>query len=673
MRKAIIVCAAIALVTGVGTLFAWKIVSSRSGEDKTRPGNYTLAAVTDGTDFGTDATANTAEDQPAAVTTPPTDNQPVTVAEKPDDEDQPIAVAIKPVDDQPVAVTAPPESDQPAAVTTKPAVTEVEAVSVAVEEEPAAEVVEAPATQPVEAVEVVEVEAVAVAVEEPAAEVVETPATQPVEAVEVVEVEAVAVAVEEPAEEVVEAPTTQPVEDKTVVLEEIAEAVTDTTEAVESEQPTKPVEIAAPAEIETTEPAKTFQPVQAAITTPEKVEEPAETETVETAQAEGEMKLEPLEVDEVVEVAVAEPAEAEVVAEPVVVVETETQTIEPEVVEDNTADQAEPVSEEDIATPAIEPEQERIDTTKTIQVVSEKGWKKPIPITFSVDYTMATDYIFRGINFSEYRRSWGQAKNEGREKLNHQLSAGAELDMQKFGRVGYSVWFEWFAGQHYLTPEDGHKNLQEVDHTVYYGYNIEPLGLDIEAGFIWYMFPRVASGDGSSTQEIYLRQTFDDSVLWRALGFKNVKNPILNPYLFMAWDLDLARGGMYSEFGMSHDFELGELGMNNIPIAKDITITPTWSMGWDKNWLNKMSLDWMQSHPAGGLGNEGRGTASNSSHLDFMNWGLEMNFDLKSALKIPDKYCGEMYIKGFLNYSDAIAKKFLNDEFYGGMSVGFSW
>ncbi len=315
--------------------------------------------------------------------------------------------------------------------------------------------------------------------------------------------------------------------------------------------------------------------------------------------------------------------------------------------------------------PAPAPMKRAVANKIISQPPSEQGWQKPIPLTFSIDYTLATDYIFRGINFSEYRRSWGQSKNEGREKLNHQLTAGVELDLGKAGRVGYSAWFEWFGGQRYLTPEDGGKNLQEVDHTAYYGYTFEKLGLDIEVGFIWYMFPRVASGDGASTQEIYVLQSFDDSVLWRALGFKNVKKPIFNPYLLMAWDIDLASCGMYSEFGISHDFALGELGMKNTPILKDITVTPTWSIGWDHNWLNKVSLDWPASNPGQ--------RANNSSHLDFMNWGLEVNFDLKSALKIPDKYCGEMYIKGFLNFSDAIAENFLNDEFYGGVSVGFSW
>ncbi len=47
-------------------------------------------------------------------------------------------------------------------------------------------------------------------------------------------------------------------------------------------------------------------------------------------------------------------------------------------------------------------------------------WGKSTPITFSFDYTIVSDYIFRGLNFSEY-------PGEGREKLNHQLGVGLEL------------------------------------------------------------------------------------------------------------------------------------------------------------------------------------------------------------------------------------------------------
>ncbi|MCD4824225.1 MAG: hypothetical protein K8S55_06425 [Phycisphaerae bacterium] len=308
------------------------------------------------------------------------------------------------------------------------------------------------------------------------------------------------------------------------------------------------------------------------------------------------------------------------------------------------------------------------EKTKKLEIPAEdvkakSGWKKPIPVTFSIDYTLVTDYIFRGINFSEYRRKWGQSRNEGREKLNHQLGTGVELDLNKFGRIGGSVWFEWYAGQSVLTPEDGHNNLQEIDYTVYYGYNIEQIGLDVEGGFIWYVFPR-GDGDGRSTQEIYLNLSFDDSVLWRAIGW-DVKNPILNPYLNTAWDMDLAKGGSYQEFGISHDFALADFGAGEMPILKDVTVTPSWSMGWHHNWLNKFTVD-----PHYGDGWKRR---SNTSGIVNMVWGLNVGCDLKNALSLPDIICGDLTLNGFLNYSQGVSNHFVSDEFWGGMNVAYAW
>ena len=312
------------------------------------------------------------------------------------------------------------------------------------------------------------------------------------------------------------------------------------------------------------------------------------------------------------------------------------------------------------------------------------GWTKPLPLSFSIDYTLVSDYMFRGINLSEYSRRGGAPGNEGREALNHQLSLGTELDIGRFGRIGGGTWFEWYADQNDpssgFNAADDNKHLQEIDYFVYYGYEIAPIGLDVEVGFIWYIFPRVsaaASGPGTAngvadadtTQELYLTLSWDDSPLWRALGL-NVTAPILNPYYTVAWDLDLAKGGSYHEFGLSHEFSLSALGY----MLKDVTVTPSWSMAWDHNWLNTFTLDTHSDGTAGfGTGNEGRGVASNGSHLMNITYGLVVSFDLKSALNLPDKYCGGLYVNGFFNYSHALANHFLDDNFWGGLSVSFEW
>ncbi len=251
------------------------------------------------------------------------------------------------------------------------------------------------------------------------------------------------------------------------------------------------------------------------------------------------------------------------------------------------------------------------------------------------------------------------------------MTVGVEVDLGDFGVIGGSVWLEWFSGQSYLTPNDGSDMLQEVDYTVYYGYSIEPIGTDIEVGFIWYEFPRLRhdswlASDAASTQEIYFKISVNDGPLWKAVGVGNGEEAVLNPYLLWAWDLDLAPCSWYAEFGISHDFAMSDVGKT--PILKDVTVTPSWSMGFSNNWLNKFTLD-----PSASTGNEGRGYTSNWDGVQNMNYGLDVRYDLKSALNLPDQYCGDLYVNGFLYYSHALAGGLLDDELYGGVTVGYGW
>ena len=77
--------------------------------------------------------------------------------------------------------------------------------------------------------------------------------------------------------------------------------------------------------------------------------------------------------------------------------------------------------------------------------------------SISLDYTLATDYVWRGINLSEY-------PGEGREKLKHQVGFGLSLDTD-LGSVGGRIWSEWYMGQEELV-EQSHNKLQEIDYTV---------------------------------------------------------------------------------------------------------------------------------------------------------------------------------------------------------------
>ena len=81
---------------------------------------------------------------------------------------------------------------------------------------------------------------------------------------------------------------------------------------------------------------------------------------------------------------------------------------------------------------------------------------KKCPFKFVIDYTLISDYVFRGVNLSEY-------PGEGREKPNHQLNVNPEFDLGSYGAFGAVFWFEWFAGQEQLTPGYGHE-IQEIDY-----------------------------------------------------------------------------------------------------------------------------------------------------------------------------------------------------------------
>lgn len=269
-------------------------------------------------------------------------------------------------------------------------------------------------------------------------------------------------------------------------------------------------------------------------------------------------------------------------------------------------------------------------------------WSKPDALSFSIDYTLVSDYVFRGINFSEYA-------GEGREKPNHQMSTGIELATEEYGTFGASFWFEWFAGQKSLTP--GSDNLQEVDYVVYWNYDIEQIATNIELGWIAYTFPP-SSGDAYDTFEVYVALSYDDS------GLFGTEESVLNPYIYYGLDYDLGRNGSWIELGISHDFALNEVaGLEAAPVVKDLTISPSLVLGIDHRYLDKFAV---------------AGTGGPSTKLANLNYGLAISYDVSGALGLDPK-CGSLSLGGFLNFSQALRKGLLNDEFYGGMSVSYDW
>ncbi len=277
----------------------------------------------------------------------------------------------------------------------------------------------------------------------------------------------------------------------------------------------------------------------------------------------------------------------------------------------------------------------------------EAGWAKPIPITFIVDYTYVSDYVFRGVNRSEF-------DGEDGERCNSQLTVGAAWDTGVVGTFGFTIWWEWYSGQLEMDPAS-HTRLQEVDYTIYWAYDLREivpsLPVIFETGWIAYTFNN-ATGDCYYTHEWYWGFYLNDGEL---LG---LDQGILNPYIVWYLDLDDYRGS-FIEMGMSHDFILADLGMDNTPILKDITVTPSAVMGIDHRYF----------YPTNESNNK-------ATRLANVLYGLAVAYDLSGALNLPERY-GNITITGFMNYSHAIANKLrhdlISDEFFGGVSATYEW
>ena len=62
------------------------------------------------------------------------------------------------------------------------------------------------------------------------------------------------------------------------------------------------------------------------------------------------------------------------------------------------------------------------------------------------------------------------------------------------------------------------------------------------------------------------------------------------------------------------------------------------------------------------------------TQLAFLQYGLEIAYDLGGALGLP-KEIGGITLKGFLNYTNSFhdSSDLVQDEFWGGMSVSWDW
>jgi hypothetical protein len=101
--------------------------------------------------------------------------------------------------------------------------------------------------------------------------------------------------------------------------------------------------------------------------------------------------------------------------------------------------------------------------------------------------------------------------------------------------------------------------------------------------------------------------------------------------------------------GVSHSFRLAQMGFEDSPVLKDVTITP----------LVVLSIDHRQ--------------LTQSTRFASVQYGLYIDYDLSEALKIPAKY-GRLRLTGFVHFRDAFPayENHLRDHLYGGIRLAYS-
>lgn len=271
----------------------------------------------------------------------------------------------------------------------------------------------------------------------------------------------------------------------------------------------------------------------------------------------------------------------------------------------------------------------------------------PSPFSLELSYSLYSDYVSRGMNLSEY-------SGEGREKPNHQVSATVSVDLANllndegasYGSLEFGTFLEWFGAQHEINPDGGQQNLQEVDYTISWAYDIEAIASTFTLGYSFFNYPNTKP---FNTQEWTAKLDHNDAWMWKWL-FADNEDGVLNPFIFFLQDTKFAPKGIWIETGISHDFSVFE----------HVTITPSLTLGIDHRYLDPILAT-------------GR---SGSTRLAYLQYGMNFGYSLSEAMNWSDKY-GEVVWAAFLYFNDALGtaedNDTIQDEFFGGTSITWSF
>lgn len=256
-------------------------------------------------------------------------------------------------------------------------------------------------------------------------------------------------------------------------------------------------------------------------------------------------------------------------------------------------------------------------------------------VSFKLDISYMTDYVFRGIDRSESGGS--------EDSPNLQFDSAVSFDL---GR-----WPHPFLGAFVnVYDSDPISRFQEI--RPYFGADLRLRPFLFTVGHNNYIYP---DRDRFNTAEVFLKVTFDDSYCFKT------ENPVFSPYVYAAYDYD-AIHGEYIECGVSHDFVLEDL---------PITLTPQAHVAY------VVSCDTFRAGNNGPIAGPDPGFAFAATGHDtgFQHYqiGLVGKYSLNTLFNMPKRY-GEFSLKGYLFYTDGIDNKLRADsEMWGGVGISFSY
>lgn len=266
------------------------------------------------------------------------------------------------------------------------------------------------------------------------------------------------------------------------------------------------------------------------------------------------------------------------------------------------------------------------EVTPVEQGANEGG----VNVDFRFNYL--TDYIWRGIDRSE--------SGGAEDSPNLQFDGQLKWDLGKWPHPFLGVFTNVY-------DSDPISRFQEI--RPYFGLELTARPVILTIGDMQYIYPE---RDQFNTGEVYAKIQLDDSYFFRT------DDPVLNPYVFCAYDYDINHGA-YVELGVSHDFAIEDT---------PITLTPRAAIAYVDN-RKDFRVD---GTPPGDPGFN-HGTFGRDSGFQHYEIGLELTYAMNQLLNVPMRY-GKIDLKGYLFYTDGLNDQLRGDtEIWGGFGVGFSY